>query len=370
MEEETPSLKSAQVAEEKTKKNSDGMEETLDDGASGQIGAEDPEKGKGETLSGEERESVSRAKKSAYQVAFVDDLSGESGSPSQENAEMVGLRSLVSQPDTENSSQQSLQSHSKDSVSKTGVKSNTVENVAQNDSAISSSNLIPGSTFSSDVVGSLTKEREGEAEGKDSVDGGRVKKSSKANVMEEHPTSITPPPRSKLLSQESTDSDAIVTPPFSPLEYHSGDEDTNRGHTFPVLTPSPLPPGATSPLDDQPAMSILFGGVFYLGSSTVDAPISETEANRKMNILHEQALTSHPMPIILSVPVTNNGSVILKDPKTDQPLTTFPVKMILFCARGNESSFQDCFCLNVRHKRSGTYHCHVFQCEIMEAVSQ
>lgn len=186
---------------------------------------------------------------------------------------------------------------------------------------------------------------------------------------ESRPQSVTPPPKPKehSLSRYTSDSDAVVTPPLSPLEYHSsGEESESRTTTFPLLTPSPLPSGADSP--DHPAMSILFSGVFYLGSSTVDAPISETEANRKMNILHEQALTSHPMPIILSVPITNDGSVLLKDPKTDQPLTTFPIKMILFCARGNDS-LQDCFCLNVRHKRSGTYHCHVFRCEIIEAVS-
>ena len=180
-------------------------------------------------------------------------------------------------------------------------------------------------------------------------------------------TTPSPKPKEHALSRYTSDSDVAVSPSFTPVEYHSSEEES-RNHTpsLPLLTPSPLPPGADSP--DHPAMSILFSGVFYLGSSTVDAPISETEANRKMNILHEQALTSHPMPIILSVPITNNGSVLLKDPKTDQPLTTFPIKMILFCARGN-GNLQDCFCLNVRHKRSGTYHCHVFRCEIMEAVS-
>ena len=180
-------------------------------------------------------------------------------------------------------------------------------------------------------------------------------------------TTPSPKPKEHALSRYTSDSDVAVSPSFSPVEYHSSEEESrNHTPTLPLLTPSPLPSGADSP--DPPAMSILFSGVFYLGSSTVDAPISETEANRKMNILHEQALASHPMPIILSVPITNDGSVLLKDPKTDQPLTTFPIKMILFCARGN-GNLQDCFCLNVRHKRSGTYHCHVFRCEIMEAVS-
>ena len=116
-------------------------------------------------------------------------------------------------------------------------------------------------------------------------------------------------------------------------------------------------------------MSVLFSGVTYLGSSSVDAPISEVEANRKMFILKQQAAMSEPIPVILSIPMSNEGSVMLKDPQSEQPLATFQVKMILFCARGNAHELVDCFCLNVRHKRSGIYHCHVFKCGIPEAVS-
>ena len=304
---------------------------------------------------------------SQYKLVFMEELSSESslaGSMSPQNLESSG--SFLPVPVLKvNSSEDHLEAD-------------------ENRSTVSSSTLIAGSNFSGDTADTL-KEEEGVGEGgvrrgKEEVDGeGEVVKSKldgerreEGNVSPTSSNSVTPPPKSKVhpLSRHTSDSDAIETPPFSPLEYHSGDDDMGgRTPTFPLMTPSPLPPGTDSPLGDQPAMSILFSGVFYLGSSTVDAPISETEANRKMNILHEQALTSHPMPVILSVPVTNDGSVLLKDPKTDQPLTTFLVKMILFCARGNDESLHDCFCLNVRHKRSGTYHCHVFQCEIMEAVS-
>ena len=303
---------------------------------------------------------------SQYQLVFMEELSSESsfaGSMSPQNLESSG--SFLPVPLLKvNSSEDHLEAD-------------------ENRSTVSSSTLIAGSNFSGDTVDTLKEElerEEGVRRGEEEVDGeGEVVKSKldgggreEGNVSPTSSNSVTPPPKSKVhpLSRHTSDSDAIETPPFSPLEYHSGDDDMGgRTPTFPLMTPSPLPSGTDSPLGDQPAMSILFSGVFYLGSSTVDAPISETEANRKMNILHEQALTSHPMPVILSVPVTNDGSVLLKDPKTDQPLTTFLVKMILFCARGNDESLHDCFCLNVRHKRSGTYHCHVFQCEIMEAVS-
>ncbi len=180
--------------------------------------------------------------------------------------------------------------------------------------------------------------------------------------------SPSPKPKAHPLNYDTSDSDAPPIPPYCPVEYHSGDEDGEEvfGNVA-VIPRSPLPAGGVD--SPQPSMSILFSGVIYLGSSSVDAPISETEANRKMYILKQQAATAEPIPVILSIPTTNDGTVYLKDPDSDQPLTTFPIRMILFCARGSTDTMFDCFCFNVRHKRSGTYHCHVFRCEIPEAVS-
>ena len=332
---------------------------------------------------------------SPYRLVFVEDLSSESslaGSISPQNLETSG--SFTAAPLTT-------------AVAGSGVNPSRGEDrqeLDENRSTVSSSTLVTESNVSCNTVetvkdGSLRdgggegergseekvsregggKEEDGAArvEPREEVDsqavGDRDVDQSEATV-EERAESVTPPPKPKehALSRLTSDSDVGDIPPFSPLEYHSSEDETRPGGqtpSFPVLTPSPLPPGTESPLEEQPTMSILFSGVFYLGSSTVDAPISETEANRKMNILHEQALTSQPMPIILSVPISNEGSVLLKDPKTDQLLTTFPVKMILFCVRGGDEALQDCFCFNVRHKRSGTHHCHVFRCDIMEAVS-
>ena len=115
-------------------------------------------------------------------------------------------------------------------------------------------------------------------------------------------------------------------------------------------------------------MNILFSGISYLGSSSVDAPVSEREANRKMYILKKQAEESQPISVVLSIPLVNEGNIVMRDPESEQPMSVFPVKTVLFCARGNAEELLNCFCLNVRHKRSGMYHFHVFQCEIPEAV--
>ena len=88
-----------------------------------------------------------------------------------------------------------------------------------------------------------------------------------------------------------------------------------------------------------------------------------------MYILKKQAEESQPIPVVLSIPLVNEGSIVMKDPESEQPMSVFPVKTVLFCARGNAEELLDCFCLNIRHRRSGMYHCHVFHCEIREAVS-
>ena len=134
---------------------------------------------------------------------------------------------------------------------------------------------------------------------------------------------------------------------------------------------SPLRIPSTSSLDRAQTYepTYLYRGVIYLGSTTVNAPISEVEANRKIGILKKHSDAAQAIPINLLVPTMSTGKVTLKDPETDQPLATFAVKTILFCVRGAAPDMLDCFAFNVRHKTSGIFHCHVFQCENAQEVS-
>ena len=110
---------------------------------------------------------------------------------------------------------------------------------------------------------------------------------------------------------------------------------------------------------------ISYTGIQYLGSSTVDAPVSETEANRKMHILKSQCVQT--IPVTMLVPTDNNGSIVLKDPTSDQVLVAFFIRHVLFCARGQQDTeLSNCIAINVLHKRSGLYHCHIFTCDISE----
>ena len=74
----------------------------------------------------------------------------------------------------------------------------------------------------------------------------------------------------------------------------------------------------------------------------MDAPKSENEAARKMEAMRQQA--SDPLQIVMVVPMMNEGFVALLDTKGGLPLMKFPIKYILFCARGRGEETGDCLC--------------------------
>ncbi|XP_063424247.1 rab GTPase-activating protein 1-like isoform X2 [Mytilus trossulus] len=116
----------------------------------------------------------------------------------------------------------------------------------------------------------------------------------------------------------------------------------------------------------------VFNGVTYLGCALVNAPRSEVEIYRNMAILNEQ--TQMVIPIILSVPNTSIGNIRLIDPTNDSEIANYKIHRILFCARGpNESNEKKCFAFTCSHGDSADnaiFQCHVFRCEIQEAVGK
>ncbi|CAK8675234.1 unnamed protein product [Clavelina lepadiformis] len=130
---------------------------------------------------------------------------------------------------------------------------------------------------------------------------------------------------------------------------------------------------------------ILFNGVFYLGCSSVNAPRSELEALRTISILRSQ---QHPISgsptqshkseveqshqqieVALSVSSKADGTVRLLDPDSSEVITSFKLYTILFCVRGADDSVdRDCFAFTESHQSSGIFQCHVFRCDVPEAV--
>lgn len=126
-------------------------------------------------------------------------------------------------------------------------------------------------------------------------------------------------------------------------------------------------PGLSDEESDENA--ILFDGVTYLGSSTVNAPVSEIELKRTMSILREQ--TEVTIDVLLHVGSTADKLIRLKDPESRSDIATYRIQRILFCGRGDaEGSERDCFAFNTVHGDSDIFHCHVFRCKDPEKTGQ
>ncbi|EDV27462.1 uncharacterized protein TRIADDRAFT_21193, partial [Trichoplax adhaerens] len=105
----------------------------------------------------------------------------------------------------------------------------------------------------------------------------------------------------------------------------------------------------------------IFEGLTCLGSSTVNAPKSETEAQRVMATMRENSAKA--IEVNLSVPSDVKGSVALLDPITGSEICSYPVTRILFCARGNpKAAEKDCFSFSSTYQKTEIFYIHVFQC--------
>ncbi|XP_014214371.1 rab GTPase-activating protein 1-like isoform X2 [Copidosoma floridanum] len=115
-----------------------------------------------------------------------------------------------------------------------------------------------------------------------------------------------------------------------------------------------------------------FDAVTYLGAAQINAPKSEAEIQRNMKILAEHS--SVPIKVSISVPSCSQGSVILYDSATQQPIKSYEVQRILFYARGDSTGpCTACFAFTWSHgdtQESAIFQCHVFRCDIPEAVRQ
>ncbi|CAK9821815.1 Rab GTPase-activating protein 1 [Anthophora retusa] len=118
----------------------------------------------------------------------------------------------------------------------------------------------------------------------------------------------------------------------------------------------------------------IFNGVTYLGSATINAPKSECEIQRNMNILNAEQSLNLGIKVSVSVPSSSQGSVVLYDTATQQPIAHYEVQRILFYARGESTGpCAACFAFTWSHGdtlESAIYQCHVFRCDIPEAVGQ
>ena len=206
--------------------------------------------------------------------------------------------------------------------------------------------------------------------------------SSKADIVRPNlppPYGILPPSRPPPYASFQHPHETCSLPPYtpSPLVPMVGGGGSVEYEQLPTKTSShvgisdsPLP-AKVQPQDLEESVytveMVSFPAMAYLGNSAVDAPRSENEASRKMEAMREQAVDA--LQVIMKVPVMNEGSILLLDPQSQLALLKFPIKYILFCARGKAESTTDCLCINVRLQNALSYHCHVFKAPNPEMVS-
>ena len=111
---------------------------------------------------------------------------------------------------------------------------------------------------------------------------------------------------------------------------------------------------------------VIFNNITYLGSSTVNAPVSEIEFRRTMAILAEH--TRVAIKVSLTVGSTLDGCIRLIDPENDTDIASYHIHRILFCGKGDDKE-KDCFGFNTVHGDSDVFHCHVFRCQDPDMVS-
>ncbi|CAF3839038.1 unnamed protein product [Rotaria magnacalcarata] len=130
--------------------------------------------------------------------------------------------------------------------------------------------------------------------------------------------------------------------------------------------------------------SVLFHGVTYLGSASVNAPRSEEELQRNMAILNEQSKVA--LEVTLCVPDSAGGVVRLLDPQSEIEIMSYRVSQILFCARGPSNTPLACcwaftasrpsISMNEQNEKSSIgknlneilYQCQIFRCENQDAI--
>ncbi|KAG8276675.1 hypothetical protein J6590_060398 [Homalodisca vitripennis] len=135
----------------------------------------------------------------------------------------------------------------------------------------------------------------------------------------------------------------------------------------------PLSEEEVEEIEDVSQDCTIFNGISYLGSASVNAPKSQTETNLNMAILNEQSHNQEVIKVSVSVPSCSDGSVVLYDAATGTVMARYEIHRIVFYAHGLADS-KETACFSFTYTQGGTiesyiFQCHVFRCDIPEAVS-
>ncbi|XP_008551908.1 rab GTPase-activating protein 1-like isoform X1 [Microplitis demolitor] len=143
---------------------------------------------------------------------------------------------------------------------------------------------------------------------------------------------------------------------------------------LPEKTDEMKPEDYEESIDERNEDCTVFSGVTYLGAAAINAPKSEAEIQRNMAILSAELTQSLEIKVSVSIPSSSSGSVVLRDATTHQSMASYEVQRILFYVRGDcTGPCSACFAFTWSHGdtlESAIFQCHVFRCDIPEAVGQ
>lgn len=145
------------------------------------------------------------------------------------------------------------------------------------------------------------------------------------------------------------------------------------GHSK-FYSPTPTPSDEEEAVPDIQQNGTTFSGVVSLGKANINAPRSVTEIQRNVEILNKEQ-GNEVIKVALSVPNSPDGFVQLHD-ACGRFIAQYEVCSILFFYHGIPGTPEEaCFAFTcplgrAENQESTIYQCHVFRCEIPEAVGQ
>ena len=122
----------------------------------------------------------------------------------------------------------------------------------------------------------------------------------------------------------------------------------------------------------------IFYNVAYLGAVSVHNPKDEATIQDQMTVMNQSGSSVSPLWVTVSVPRSCNSAVVLRETNTRARLAQFRIHKIIFFARGQVDTPESCcFAFTcapgdgpVSPAPSGLVQCHVFRCEMQEAVNK
>ena len=187
------------------------------------------------------------------------------------------------------------------------------------------------------------------------------------------------------LDNETNNNLAETTSLSSTVSSSSSSTKPEKPTTLSTTNRASPQPSKKSPIS-QPNC-ILFYGVTYLGCASVNAPKSEAEINRIMHTLNEQGKVC--IEVTMSVPQNVDDKIVLYDSaaysnNNSNPnekidvnahiIAEYKMAHVLFVVRGGKTTTEsNCFAFTTCHGDSMEnlmFSCHVFRCNLVEAVSK